>query len=725
MRVVYRDFKGKTATGSHAQFEKDVFGADPGIVGPVCTTANQGTCGKLATAVVTDGPAIGKPIKVTSTFPSMPTGNGRSAEALFSLWYADADGITGTNHVDIERVNSTLPLTQQGAGQNVYAYDSAAFFPMNGNGSGANDGFGDSCPQFSSTTACCTSDPDGAGTTQEQCSSRNYHFTTELRYFFQYNGGETLTFRGDDDVFVFINGRLAVDIGGVHGAYVGRVVLGDEDSSCSIQGSAAQTTTPATCTTYTSGTGSEQADNTDGRFGITKKGVYEIAFFQAERRTSISSFRLTLAGFLAPRSNCLPICGDGKVVRGEVCDDGTPSSTPPFNQPPNNGDGWGACNSTCTARLFCGDNTRQMPNEACDNGVNDDLWGLVTDGKCAPECKAPGYCGDMKIDSAFGEECDLGVNNSVSGYKGCTKQCKLGPYCGDTHVDAPDETCDNGLNDNRYGGCTPSCQFAARCGDGTVQANWGEECDGTPNCGSDCLKLGVCGDGIQQANEQCDDGVNTGAYGRCAAGCVLGPRCGDMLKQANEQCDDGVARNVGGYGKCDAHCNFGPHCGDGNVDTNNGETCDDGVNDNTYGSCTTTCEMGPRCGDAQIQDDFEECDGTANCTLDCRLGALCGNHHKDPGEECDDGVNNGAYGECAPGCVLGPRCGDGTPQGKEQCDDGKNDGGYGECAANCKLGPRCGDGKVQSEAGETCDDGNTTARDGCSATCRKEVVIMF
>src|SRR5262249_39068558 len=56
---------------------------------------------------------------------------------------------------------------------------------------------------------------------------RNWHFTSELRYFFQYQGGETLSFYGDDDVFVFVNGRLAVDVGGIHNQRNGRVVLGD------------------------------------------------------------------------------------------------------------------------------------------------------------------------------------------------------------------------------------------------------------------------------------------------------------------------------------------------------------------------------------------------------------------------------------------------------------------------------------------------------------------
>ena len=67
-----------------------------------------------------------------------------------------------------------------------------------------------------------------------------------------------------------------------------------------------------------------------------------------------------------------------------------------------------------------------------------------------------------------------------------------------------------------------------------------------------------------------------------------------------------------------------------------------------------------------------------------------------------------------------PICGDNIVSLGEQCDDGVNDGGYGECAAGCLIGPYCGDGITQ--AGEQCDDGNRLSSDGCSATCRVELV---
>ncbi|MBM4782689.1 MAG: fibro-slime domain-containing protein, partial [Archangiaceae bacterium] len=66
-------------------------------------------------------------------------------------------------------------------------------------------------------------------------------------------------------------------------------------------------------------------------------------------------------------------------------------------------------------------------------------------------------------------------------------------------------------------------------------------------------------------------------------------------------------------------------------------------------------------------------------------------------------------------------CGDGVVHGSEACDDGALNGNYGRCNAMC-TGPglRCGDGTINGP--EQCDDNNTMSGDGCSSSCTVEVM---
>jgi fibro-slime domain-containing protein len=237
--------------------------------------------------------------------------------------------------------------------------------------------------------------------------SHNFYFSSEVGYWFRFDaaGSATLDFTGDDDTWVFVNARLAVDLGGVHTPENGSVTLD-------------ATTGPA--------------------FGLEDGRVYPIKIFHAERKAPGSSFRLTLTGFSTGRSDCSTNCGDGVVVVGEECDDG-----------PSNIGGYNQCTPDCTLGPRCGDAIVQ-PEEACDYG---DGFNTGDYGGCGANCQLGPYCGDSI--TSHDEQCDDGINDG--GYGECAPECKLGPVCGDGGWQPDYEECDDGNNVDKDG-CSAACK---------------------------------------------------------------------------------------------------------------------------------------------------------------------------------------------------------------------------------------------------------------------------
>ncbi len=168
--------------------------------------------------------ADGKPV-----YNGNPTTTKTSGKANFDQWYRD-----------VPEVNLTFPITLQlkPAGQNIYTYDNQAYFPVDDQGFGS-EGF-----------------------------MHNYHFTTEIHTQFTYKGGEVFKFSGDDDLFAYINKKLVIDLGGVHG---------EEDASVELDAVAAS-------------------------IGITIGNSYPLDLFGAERHTSGSHFRIdTTIGCFTPQ----------------------------------------------------------------------------------------------------------------------------------------------------------------------------------------------------------------------------------------------------------------------------------------------------------------------------------------------------------------------------------------------------------------------------------------
>jgi fibro-slime domain-containing protein len=188
--------------------------------------------------VATDLDSSSKPV-YAHPGGTTPTTNGQTQ---FDWWYRDTPG----KNIPYDYA---IVLTPVGGG--ISSFDDQEFFPLDGRG--WNDEY-----------------------TADDGNQHNFSFTFELHTTFEYMGGEMFTFIGDDDVFVFINKKLVVDLGGVHGAETKAIAL-----DTLVTDDAAMTPVP-----------------------LTKGTTYPLDIFYNERHTVSSHFRMDTSIVF---NNCNPI----------------------------------------------------------------------------------------------------------------------------------------------------------------------------------------------------------------------------------------------------------------------------------------------------------------------------------------------------------------------------------------------------------------------------------
>ncbi len=171
---IVRDFKRGDQAGGHPDFQ-------------TASMSGRGGFGLVKGLVTSMLGTDGKPVYN----PTRPSKDTILSEGSFGQWFRD-----------VSDVNLSAPLTlslSNGSSEagGVYTYQNNAFWPINGMMFG------------------------------NQGLTKNFHFTFELNTVFTYEPGQKFTFIGDDDVWVYVNGRLVIDLGGVHSAETGSVILFD------------------------------------------------------------------------------------------------------------------------------------------------------------------------------------------------------------------------------------------------------------------------------------------------------------------------------------------------------------------------------------------------------------------------------------------------------------------------------------------------------------------
>ncbi|CAD8179422.1 unnamed protein product [Paramecium octaurelia] len=440
---------------------------------------------------------------------------------------------------------------------------------------------------------------------------------------------------------------------------------------------------------------------------------------------------------------CVAKCGDQIVVSEEQCDDG--------NQQPY--DGCYECQFSCPLNcifcnfgicLICNSSYQLIDNQCeftCSQDENISLSLYQTQSLEGHFCQISNFISNSYLQHV--------IINSHNQLLIDNHQCSIGNY---------------GIFAYQYQLCVyqkpQNCQFLFQ--------NNCQICDENFQLFNQSLCIPICGNGIIQDYEQCDDAnlqQFDGCY-LCQSSCQLEclecyasqcfkclegwnlidfkciSECGDgkIALLQYEQCDDSNNESNDGCFQCKFECAQNcvlcnrtldcvqcqeyfelqnkvctPICGDGIV-IEESEQCDDG-NDIQYDgcyqcqfSCKENCQI---CDQQQCMDPpILQCEEKGYYLIDNQCLSICGDQINTLNEQCDDG-NEIPYDGCH-------KCEFSCPLYCFYCEKGQClqcEHGY-QVINNICIGI-CGDGSKQEI--EECDDFNQISQDGCSNKCEIEM----